>query len=55
MPLFNAPLSSDVWQARNYYVVSLDGQRFLFDATEDAESTPITVMVNWLAATGSGG
>ena len=55
MPLFNAPLSGDVWQARNYYVVSRDGQRFLFDATEDAESSPITVMVNWLAATGSGG
>jgi hypothetical protein len=36
-------------------VVSRDGQRFLFNAAEDAESTPITVMVNWLAAKGSGG
>lgn len=47
-PLFNPPLAGDVWQARNYYVASRDGQRFLFNAIQDAESIPITVMVNWL-------
>ena len=55
VPLFNPPLAGDVWQARNYYVVSRDGRRFLFDAAADAESTPITVMVNWLNPTRPGG
>jgi Tol biopolymer transport system component len=50
VPLFSPPLSGDVWDARNYYVVSRDGERFLFNAVEENEDIPITVMVNWLAA-----
>jgi hypothetical protein len=50
VPLFSPPLSGDVWDARNYYVVSRDGERFLFNAVEEIEDIPITVMVNWLAA-----
>ena len=49
VPLFSPPLSGDVWDARNYYVVSRDGKRFLFNAVEELENIPITVMVNWLS------
>jgi eukaryotic-like serine/threonine-protein kinase len=49
-PLFTPPLAGDVWQARNFYVASRDGQRFLFNAVENTDSIPITVMVNWLTA-----
>jgi Tol biopolymer transport system component len=50
VPLFSPPLAGDVWQARNFYVASRDGQRFLFNAVENTDSIPITVMVNWLTA-----
>ncbi len=50
VPLFTPPLAGDVWQARNFYVASRDGQRFLFNAVENTDSIPITVMVNWLTA-----
>jgi eukaryotic-like serine/threonine-protein kinase len=51
VPLFSVPLSGEVWDARNYYVVNRTGDRFLFNAIEETEGIPITVMVNWLAAT----
>jgi Tol biopolymer transport system component len=47
VPLFIPPLAGDVWQARNYYTVAADGQTFLFNAVDDPENIPITVMVNW--------
>jgi hypothetical protein len=50
VPLFTPPLAGDVWQARNFYVASRDGQKFLFNAVENTDNIPITVMVNWLAA-----
>lgn len=50
VPLFAPPLAGDVWQARNFYVASRDGQRVLFNAVENTDSIPITVMVNWLTA-----
>jgi hypothetical protein len=51
VPLFSPPLSGNVWDARNYYVVSRNGERFLFNAVEEQENIPITVMVNWLSTT----
>ena len=48
VPLFIPPLAGDVWQARNYYNVAADGKTFLFNAVDDPENIPITVMVNWL-------
>ena len=40
-------------QARNKYVSSADGQRFLFDAPLGRESmTPTTVVLNWFAGLG---
>ncbi len=53
IPLFSLPLPGDVWQARNYYVVSGDGERILVNAVGHVESSPITVVVNWLVAGGS--
>jgi DNA-binding winged helix-turn-helix (wHTH) protein/Tol biopolymer transport system component len=54
IPLFSPPLVGDVWQARNYYVVTRDGQRFLFNAVDNADNVGINVIVNWLATTRSG-
>lgn len=35
---------------RNHYAVTADGQRFLINPTiEVADTTPITVVVNWTA------
>jgi dipeptidyl aminopeptidase/acylaminoacyl peptidase len=50
VPLFSPRLAGDVWQARNFYVASRDGQKFLFNAVENTDAIPITVMVNWLTA-----
>jgi Tol biopolymer transport system component len=47
IPLFNPQLSGDVWQARNFYVVSRDGQRFLFNAVDKPDNATIQVIVNW--------
>jgi Tol biopolymer transport system component len=54
VPLFIPSLAGDVWQARNYYSVAADGETFLFNAVDDPENIPITVMVNWLTELRSG-
>jgi Tol biopolymer transport system component len=36
-------------EARNHYVVTADGQRFLINTLVEEGSSPITVVVNWLA------
>jgi Tol biopolymer transport system component len=46
--LFRAPTFLDATTARNRYVVTTDGQRFLIDTvTEQRE--PLTIIVNWTA------
>jgi Tol biopolymer transport system component len=48
--LFEAPVDAVSTTATNRYDVSADGQRFLVNASvENATSTPITIVVNWLA------
>jgi hypothetical protein len=47
VPLFKAPISSDIIAFRNQYAVTRDGQRFLIDTA--AERAPINVVVNWTA------
>ncbi|MBI4265192.1 MAG: PD40 domain-containing protein [Acidobacteria bacterium] len=47
-PLFRAPVSGDITEARNHYVAAPDGQRFLVNTVqESADRAAITVVVNW--------
>ena len=52
MPFLQTPVAEQQGfstTATNRYDVSADGQRFLINASvENAMSTPITVVVNWL-------
>jgi eukaryotic-like serine/threonine-protein kinase len=46
-PLFRPPVSTEI--ARNHYVVSPDGQRFLINVEDQSRSlSQISIMVNWL-------
>ena len=48
--LFQTQTSGRISDARNYYVASKDGQRFLLDTVlEESPSRPITVVFNWTA------
>jgi Tol biopolymer transport system component/DNA-binding winged helix-turn-helix (wHTH) protein len=50
--LFRPPLGGGPENARDYYAVTADGQRFLVDgAVEDGQRGAITILVNWTAAT----
>jgi hypothetical protein len=45
-------IGSATVQSRQQYIVARDGQRFLVNTvTEDAESSPITVVLNWASPT----
>jgi hypothetical protein len=49
-PVFDMPLLS-ASQGRNHYIVTPDGQRFLFNAAAEQGQAPvINVVVNWPAA-----
>lgn len=50
VPLFVTPVV-DLVSERNHYVVSRDGQRFLFtgSSTDNSAPPPITLLVNWTA------
>ena len=50
VPLFITPVI-DLVSERNHYVVTRDGQRFLFtgSSTNDSSPLPITLLVNWPA------
>ncbi|MBI4474562.1 MAG: PD40 domain-containing protein, partial [Acidobacteria bacterium] len=53
VPLFDTPLSGTNYQAGyiHGYDVARDGQRFLLNIPQrEANSTPITVILNWTAA-----
>jgi hypothetical protein len=46
-PLFRPPVSTEI--ARNRYVVTPDGQRFLINVEDQSRSSSqISIMVNWL-------
>ena len=46
--LFDTGIRASFVDRRNQYVVSRDGQRFLVNVSiEDANSAPITVVLNW--------
>lgn len=46
--LFRASISGDAEDAREYYIASNDGSRFLIDATNpDPEDGEITIVMNW--------
>ena len=48
--LFNTGIVASIFQRRNQYVVTRDGQRFLVNISAEDESTaPITVVMNWAA------
>jgi Tol biopolymer transport system component/DNA-binding winged helix-turn-helix (wHTH) protein len=50
--LFPAPLLGDAEDARDHYVVSTDGTRFLVDGSVDqGRDRKITIMVNWATGT----
>lgn len=44
-PLFKVPVARGLTSRRNFFAVTSDGQRFLFDA--DGTREPISVLVNW--------
>jgi hypothetical protein len=46
-PLFRAPIAGDQTRYRSRYAVSADGQRFLFDSTDDPYAEQVTMIVNW--------
>ena len=46
--LFETGIVGSLFERRNQYAVTRDGQRFLINlSAEDEGSAPITVMVNW--------
>lgn len=48
--LFNTGIVASIFQRRNQYVATRDGQRFLVNISAEDESTaPITVVMNWAA------
>jgi len=49
VPHFLFDLPANVFNARNSYVPSRDGQRFLVNMLRDAVDAPITVIHNWPA------
>jgi DNA-binding winged helix-turn-helix (wHTH) protein/Tol biopolymer transport system component len=50
--LFRPPIGGGPADAREFYAVAADGQRFLIDSAASSENrAPITVMVNWAGAT----
>jgi eukaryotic-like serine/threonine-protein kinase len=52
--LFKTGITGSFLERRNHYVVTRDGQRFLVNVSaEDENSAPITVVMNWEAATQS--
>lgn len=46
-PQFLFDLPADVWNVRNSYVPSRDGQRFLVNTLIETATSPINVIVNW--------
>jgi hypothetical protein len=44
-PLFKVPVSRGLTSRRNFFAVTPDGERFVFDA--DGTREPISVVVNW--------
>jgi Tol biopolymer transport system component len=46
-PLFRVPVARGLTSRRNFFAVTPDGERFLFDA--DGTRNPISVLVNWQA------
>lgn len=49
-PLFGPLGVLTLTDFRNHYAVTADGQRFLINTTiEGADTTPITIVVNWTA------
>ena len=52
-PLFAPPISSLRDIARHHYVVSDDGQRFLFDTLVEEAASPIVLLLNWMPPDGS--
>jgi Tol biopolymer transport system component len=47
VPLFPTRLVQSIAVARQQYIVSKDGQRFLMTTAEEAPSPPITILLNW--------
>jgi Tol biopolymer transport system component len=46
-PLFNVPVVGDTSQYRSRYAVLDNGDQFLFNALDERNQMPITVLVNW--------
>jgi Tol biopolymer transport system component len=47
VPLFQTRAAATSAIARQQYVVSADGQRFLINTVEDTATSPITLILNW--------
>jgi hypothetical protein len=47
--LFAVPVSGDTTSFRSRYVVDSRANRFLFNAIDESQQAPITVIANWTA------
>ncbi len=54
-PLFTARVGSIQGISRHSYVVSADGERFLFDVLFERQPPPISIILNWAAPGRTGG
>ena len=50
LPRFLFDMRANVFNSRNSYVPSRDGQRFLVNMILDADDSPINIVSNWRAA-----
>ena len=41
-------MPAEVWNVRNSYVPSRDGQRFIVNTLVETATSPINVIINWM-------